>query len=113
SARPVPPWLRACPPAPPPGRLLCWLPWVICSQNRHLQLDLTSPLLAEKREMSVQSTTFALPHALTTHQFSRRRSSSYVSCLHLHQTPGMFLLSHPPRWLFALDKTAQYFLAAR
>src|SRR5438876_4046532 len=87
--------------------------WVICSQNRHLQLDLTSPLLAEKREMSVQSTTFALPHALTTHPFSRRRSSSSVSCLHLHQTPGLFLLSHPPRWLFALDKTAQYFLAAR
>jgi hypothetical protein len=35
--------------------------WVICSQNRHLQHDLTSPLLAEKREMSVQSTRFALP----------------------------------------------------
>jgi hypothetical protein len=87
--------------------------WVICSQNRHLQHDLTSPLLAEKREMSVQSTKFALPHALTTHQFSRRRSSSSVSCLHLHQIPGMFLLSHPPRWLLALDKTAEYFLAAR
>src|SRR5260221_343414 len=87
--------------------------WVICSQNRHLQLDLTSPLLAEKREMSVPSTKFALPHALTSLQFSRRRSSSSVWCLHLHQTPGMFLLSHPPRWLLALDTTAAYFLAAR
>jgi hypothetical protein len=24
----------------------------------------------------------------------------------------MFLLSHPPRWLLALDKTTEYFLAA-
>ena len=35
--------------------------WVICSQNRRLQHDLTSPLLAEKREMRVQSIRFALP----------------------------------------------------
>jgi hypothetical protein len=35
--------------------------WVICSQNRHLQNDLTSPPLAEKREMRVQSARFALP----------------------------------------------------
>ena len=52
-----------CPPAPVPP----WdsspvlATWIICSQNRHLQHDLTSPLLEEKQEMRVPSTRFALP----------------------------------------------------
>jgi len=61
--------------------------WVICSQNRHLQLDLTSPLLAEKREMSVQSTMFALPHALTPTHFQEGEvhplSRVFISIKHL------------------------------
>lgn len=46
---------------------LCWFhlhvlaTWVICSQNSRLQNDLTSPLLAEQREMKVQSIRFAPP----------------------------------------------------
>ncbi len=63
--------------------------------------------------MRVQSTRFALPSCSGNSPISRRRGSSYASCLHLHQTTGMFLLSHAPIWLLALDKTAENFIANR
>jgi len=52
------------------------------------------------------------PHAQTTYPFSRRRGLSCVSCPHLHQTPGMFLLSYAAPWLLALDKTTEHLIAA-
>src|SRR5260370_22885026 len=63
--------------------------------------------------MSVQSTRFALPSCSDNSPISRRRGSSYVSCLHLQQTAGLFLLAQAPRWLIALDKTAENFIANR
>ena len=86
--------------------------WAIRSQNWHVANDFTN-LLAKEREMKVQSTRFFCSHALAMRLSSRRRSPIGVSCFPLNQATALFLLSHAPSTLLALDKAAKNLTSAR
>jgi hypothetical protein len=87
--------------------------WGICSENWHIAHDRTR-LLAQAREMRVQSTTSILlvlvfPDAC----FHEGEVQFRGWCIHFEQATNPFQLSRAPSLFFALDQTIDNFSCAR